>query len=302
MIGRNGSRAIDLSGSLRRGTKLPLFADWRGRVPGNRYSRRVAFLKVALPAIGVSLFLLVVVWPRIAPLFDRLHSTAIDLREARELRMINPRYAGTDRNGRPFVVTAAIGRQVPRRDDVMSLDQPVADVQSHGGAKMVISADSGVYQTQTQFLDMFGKVTIDHENGAKIVTDSARLDVANSVAEGHSPVEGHGPQGDLAAQGFQLLDKGNIVIFTGQSNLLLNSAKQQASTVVPAALPAPVAQAAAQIEQKAGIALPAPPPPAPAKSVNPAPAKTSNAAPAKSAKQSSPAPAKAAPKPTRNPG
>ena len=31
--------------------------------------------------------------------------------------MVNPRYAGTDRSNRPFVVTAAIGRQVPDRDD-----------------------------------------------------------------------------------------------------------------------------------------------------------------------------------------
>src|SRR5258708_40104161 len=109
----------------------------------------------------------------------------------------------------------------------MSLDQPVGNVQSRAGAKMVISADSGVYQTQTQFLDMFGKVTVVHENGATIVTDAARLDVANSAADGHAPVEGHGPQGDLSAQGFQLIDKGGIVIFTGQSNLLVNSSKAQ---------------------------------------------------------------------------
>ncbi len=35
--------------------------------------------------------------------------------------MVNPRYAGADRTGRPFVVTAASGRQVPDRQDLMSL-------------------------------------------------------------------------------------------------------------------------------------------------------------------------------------
>ena len=38
---------------------------------------------------------------------------AIDLREARELRMLNPRYAGTDRENRPFVVTAASAGKCP---------------------------------------------------------------------------------------------------------------------------------------------------------------------------------------------
>jgi lipopolysaccharide export system protein LptC len=252
MIGRNASRAIGAAGRVSRlGMASSFVADWLAQLPGNRYSRRVALLKVALPAIGVSLLLLVVAYPRVAPLFDRLRIAAIDLREARELRMINPRYAGTDRDGRPFVITAAVGRQVPQRDDVMSLDQPVANVQTHSGAKVVITGDSGVYQTQTQFLDMFGNVTVNHENGSKFVTSSARLDAANDAAEGHAAVEGHGPQGDVSGQGFQIIDKGDIVIFTGRSSLLLKSTKEQAPAPAPAAVPAPVAQAAEQIEAKA---------------------------------------------------
>ena len=254
MIGRNGPRAISAHS---RYPKRGLLSDWMARLPGNRHSRRVALLKLALPAIGGSMLLLIVVWPRVAPLFDRFRFAAIDLREARELRMINPRYVGTDRDGRPFVVTAAVGRQVPQRDDVMSLDQPVANLQSHSGAKIVVTADTGVYQTQTQFLDMFGKVAVHHENGSTFVTSSARLDAANNAAEGHAPVEGHGPQGDITAQGFQIVDNGDIVIFTGQSNLTLKSAKPAAppegaaATPAPAVgVPAPVAQAAAQIEAK----------------------------------------------------
>jgi lipopolysaccharide export system protein LptC len=256
MIGRNGSRAISAADRMpRRGPVTGLLSDWLARLPGNPYSRRVALLKVTLPAIGGSLLLLVVVWPRVAPLFDRFHLAAIDLREARELRMINPRYVGTDHDGHPFVVTAAVGRQVPQRDDVMSLDSPVADLQSHSGAKIIVSGDNGVYQTQTQFLDVFGKVTVHHENGSTFVTKSARLDAANDAAEGHDPVEGHGPQGDITAQGFHVIDKGDIVIFTGKSNLTLNGTKPAEPAPGAAAspalgVPAPVAQAAAQLEAK----------------------------------------------------
>ena len=78
-------------------------------------------------------------------------------------------------------MTGAVGRQVPERDDVMALDRPQADLKSHNGANMVVTADSGVYQTQTQFLDAFGNVTLTHENGTKITTASARLDTANSA-------------------------------------------------------------------------------------------------------------------------
>jgi lipopolysaccharide export system protein LptC len=254
------------------------FAEWRTRLPSNRYSRRVALLKLALPAIGVSLLLLVVAWPRVAPLFDRFRLTAIDLREARELRMINPRYAGTDRDGRPFVITAAVGRQVPQRDDVMSLDQPVAHVQSHSGARIVVTSDSGVYQTQTQYLDLFGNVTINHEDGTTFVTSAARLDAANDAAEGSAPVEGHGPRGDIAAQGFRILDNGTITIFTGKSNMLLKAAAQQTPAAAPATVPAPIAQAAAQLEAKAEGAPAAPAAhPTPANKAKPAPRREAKA-------------------------
>jgi lipopolysaccharide export system protein LptC len=284
MIGRESPRVLGAVASSR-WTSLPaLIADWLTTLPGNRYSRRVALLKMALPAIGLTLLLLVVAWPRLAPLFDRLRFAAIDLREARELRMSNPRYAGTDRNGNPFVITAAIGRQVPRRDDVMALDQPEADIKSHSGADIIITSDSGVYQTQTQFLDSFGHVTMTHEDGTKITTATARLDAANNTAEGHDPVEGHGPRGDIAAQGFRLIDKGEIVIFTGRSNLILkgtNSGESAAqSAVTPAAVPAPIAQAASQLEK---AATKSPPPAVHPTSVKPAPRSRPKPAPKKPA-------------------
>jgi lipopolysaccharide export system protein LptC len=225
--------------------------EWLANLPGNRYSRRVAMMRLALPAIGILLLLIVAIWPRVAPLFDRLRFAAIDLKEARELRMISPRYAGTDRSGQPFLITAAIGRQVPGRDDVMALDKPRADLKSHGGENIVVTADSAVYQSNTQFLDLFGHVTLIHENGTQVVTASARLDAANNAAEGHEPVEGHGPSGDIKAAGFRIIDQGAIVIFTGNSDLLLHGSKPGAAPAPqPASVPPPVAQAAAQIEAK----------------------------------------------------
>jgi lipopolysaccharide export system protein LptC len=243
-------------------------AEWLRNLPGNRYSRRVAIMRLALPAVGIFLLLIVSIWPRVAPLFDRLRFAAIDLKEARELRMTSPRYPGTDRSGHPFIITATIGRQVPGRDDVMALDRPRADLKSHSGENVVVTADSGVYQSNTQFLDLFGHVTLTHENGTQIVTASARLDAANNAAEGHDPVEGHGPSGDIKAEGFQLVDKGDIIIFTGNSDLLLRGSKPGAAPAPqPATLPPAIVQAAAQIEAK----IDAPPPPPAHAAARPAP-------------------------------
>jgi len=236
-------------------------------------------LKRMLPVLGVMLLVLVAVWPQLGPLLEsvRLALPVIDMREARELRMLHPRYAGVDRFNRPYVVTAAVGRQVPDRDDLMSLELPRAELRLRPGALVVVTAATAIYQTQAQLLDLFENVNLVHENGTRFVTRSAHVDVSASTAEGHDPVVGHGPSGDIAAEGFRILDKGDTVVFTGNSNLLLKGTKPAVGPATPPTLPTEVQAAAAQIEAAAStpvasasapvdladrVAQPAPPEPA----------------------------------------
>lgn len=231
----------------------PVFAARSFAVASGDHSRRVALLKRALPAIGVALLLLIAIWPRFAALLEGLRYglPKIDLLEARELRMIEPRYAGIDRQGRPYVVTAAVGRQVPDRQDLMSLEKPRADMQAHNGAAVVVTAATGVYQQQAQLLDLFGDVTVTHQNGTRFVTEAARVDTAHDAAAGSDPVEGHGPSGDIWAQGFRIFDKGDRILFTGKSRVVLKGAKPGTQTATPPALPPVVAASAARAAAEA---------------------------------------------------
>jgi lipopolysaccharide export system protein LptC len=225
---------------------------WRPKGAADRYTRFVVLLKRALPAFGATLLLLVAAWPRLSPLLDsvRLGFAAIDLREARELKMLNPHYAGTDRLNRPYVVTAAVGRQVPNHDNLMSLEKPRGEMTVHSGAKVVVTAATGIYQSQTQLLDLFGDVTMTHQNGTRFVTTSAHADFSDNTAEGHDPIEGHGPSGDIWGQGFRVVDKGDTIIFTGRSHAILKGSKPGTGKAAPPppALPATVAKTAALIE------------------------------------------------------
>jgi lipopolysaccharide export system protein LptC len=244
---------------------------WMGAETGDLHSRRVALLKRLLPATGLALLLLITMWPKLAPLWDRMRIgfPAIDLREAGELRMMKPRYAGVDRTGRPFVVTAASGRQVPDRQDLMSLEAPRAEVKTHGGADVLLTGATGIYQSQVQGLDLFGDVTIVHQNGTRFVTDTAHADVAHNTAEGSDPVEGHGPSGDVKAQGFRILNKGDTIIFTGHADMLLKGAKPAVEKTAPAALPAEVVASAAHAEKEAQPLLTTTQPAAPRHAVTP---------------------------------
>ena len=226
---------------------------WRPR-HADRYSRRVAFLKRLLPVIGVALLALVGIWPRLVPLLEsvRFGFPVIDLREAHELRMLNPRYAGVDRENRPYVVTSAVGRQASNRDDLMSLERPRAEMTMHNGALVVVTAATAMYQSQAQLLDLFGDVNLVHENGTRFVTNTAHVDVAADSAAGNDPVTGHGPSGDITAEGFRVLDRGNTIVFTGKSDAFLKGAKASVHPAArPPTLPAEVAETAAALEAAA---------------------------------------------------
>jgi lipopolysaccharide export system protein LptC len=260
----------------------------------HRHSRRVALLKRALPATGLALLLLIALWPRLAPLWDRIRLAfpPIDLRYAGELQMVNPRYAGIDRAGRPFVVTAVSGRQAPDRQDLMSLQAPRADVKTTGGADIAVAAISGIYQSQVQLLDLFGDVTLMHQNGTRFVTQSARVDAANNTAEGRDPIEGRGPSGAIKAQGFRILDKGDTIVFTGKTDMVLKGATPGTPKSAPAALPAAVAALATQVETEAKPALAAASRP---------PAERRNTTARSGSGQITPRPAKIAPAPRKAP-
>jgi lipopolysaccharide export system protein LptC len=262
------------------------------------YSRIVTLLKRLLPAIGACLLLLVALWPRLSPLIDnmRLAIGAIDLREARELKMIHPHYAGTDRLNRPYVVTAAVGRQMPNRSDLMSLEKPHAVMIVHGGASVVLTAKSAVYQSQPQLLDLFDDVTLTHQNGTRFVTQRAHANLVDSTAQGDDPIEGHGPQGDVWGQGFRVRDRGNTIDFTGRSHAILKSTNA-VKPATPPVLPPAVVETAALVE--AAVTAPTDPPRAPAPAPAPPAAGAAAAAPAPPATGASAATPAASAQPVR---
>jgi len=190
---------------------------------GRTHSRFVHRTKWTLPGLAVALLLLVAAWPQLQSIFEhvRFGLPRIDLSEARKLRMVQPRYSGIDRENRPYVLTADAATQIPRSDDLISLDGPKADLTTNSGSWVEISGDAGTYQTQPQLLDLYGNVLLYQDHGNEFHTDSARIDVANGAAEGHDPIDGQGPFGHVKAQGFKMFNRGDVIVFTGKTYLTL---------------------------------------------------------------------------------
>jgi len=198
--------------------------------PFARYSRFVGVMKVVLPALAVVLLGLVMAWPNLMLEksgfqvgFARLPSKEVDT-----LAMRNAQYYGIDQSNHPYAVSADLA--VQDRDasgDLVHLDQPLADFTTSAGANVVVGAKKGLYRKAEQSLLLTGDVTLYHDSGAEIHTNSAIVDLVHGTVRGSEPVNGHGPQGQIAAAGFEVTDKGKNLIFTGKSQMILRMAERE---------------------------------------------------------------------------
>ena len=195
-----------------------------------RYSRFVGWAKLVLPLGAGGLLLVLAGWPYLSSGFDRLRLVfpKLDQAQVRDLRMVNPRFSGVDKEKRPFTLTADTARQNPENNDLVGLEVPKADIMTKEGAWVVVTSKTGIYQPDSHFLDMFGDVTMFHDKGYQFHTQQARVDLDSGSASGDQPTDGVGPAGTINGEGFRILKKGETVLFTGKSKLVMNAATSEA--------------------------------------------------------------------------
>lgn len=187
------------------------------------YSRFVQLMKMLLPAIALILVIMIIIWPHLRADSKRfsIGFSNIEISEAKDPSMINARYIGTDNDNQPFAITTDIAKKTENDSESILLEVPKADITLEDGSWLVLTSQSGLYDRPAQYLELSGAVNMFHDSGYELHTDSAGVDLSNGAAEGHTPVQGQGPFGQIQSQGFRMIDKGNTIVFTGKSQAKL---------------------------------------------------------------------------------
>lgn len=227
--------AVDgASGAAAEATAPNVSATGRPRPPprrrvGARYSRFVGLMKLVLPALAGVLVLMIIVWPQFKeePEGFKLAPSKGGLEATGEHKLVNARYAGTDRRDNPFTITAQTLAQRDSDAEMVELRRPTADIFLDAGSWVAVTAPMGTYRKNAQILRLTGGVDLFHDEGYEFHTQVAVVDLAAGIASGDQPVRGHGPFGMLQSSGFRILDGGQRVQFRGRSRLLLTPAQAE---------------------------------------------------------------------------
>ncbi len=190
------------------------------------YSHLVTLLKLVLPSVAVGLVAMILLWPQLNPIDQRfrLKPVAVGIDDLENLRMINPRYTGSDTQNQPYVVTADQALQVSGDSNVTDLVKPKGDLTLKDGTWLALSAEAGVYRKKDELLDLEGNVNLFHDGGYEIATSRARIDLRQEQCRrqraGRRPGAGHGA---AAARASASTTAASASSSTGQSRLVIRS-------------------------------------------------------------------------------
>ena len=192
---------------------------------GRRYSRFVTLMRIALPLTAGAIIALVIAWPQLGhkPNSYRLGVSKITTQDGGEQQIINPRFSSTDSKQRPFNLTADRASRQKENPNMVDLILPKADLTSQSGSWMALSAKIGLFDRNSEVLNLRGSVSLFHNSGYELRTNIAKINLAAGTAEGKGPILGHGPDGTVKAQGFRILRHGRTMIFTGKSKVVFYS-------------------------------------------------------------------------------
>ena len=86
-----------------------------------------------------------------------------------------------------------------------------------------MSGNFGKFNKANQLLEISGDVTFSDKQSFTFNTSEAEMDFKKKVLLGHKKVTGGKKNSRITSEGFKILNKGNKIIFTGKSKLLLSS-------------------------------------------------------------------------------
>jgi lipopolysaccharide export system protein LptC len=191
------------------------------------YSRRVKLLRTVLPIAGFILLVLIIVWPFGKQFYEKQFEkeSQVSKKLILENRLLNPQMVDTDEKDHPFSLAAKSSLQ--KEENQADLEKPRGKIKTDKDTEMEITADQGNYDQEAGMLTYKDNVTLTTSDGYVFKTSKAQLHLKTHIADGHDPITGNGPSGQIEAdKGFKLDKNQKTLTFYGQTRLILTDKKK----------------------------------------------------------------------------
>lgn len=198
------------------------------RALSNRRRGRLLWLKILLPLIAVGTIGYLSIWS-----YTNLSDTRITVDAVESVPLLDAgmkvsgvAFEGRNKSDRTFSVTALSATETSGNKDIVNLEEPQAQIELSETSWIAVTAQSGTFDRQRDWVDLNGAVTVYHDNGMTFVTEQAAIDLVNNDARSSVAVTGTDERRELTAEGFEMLENGDVVLFKGRAHLKILPKKE----------------------------------------------------------------------------
>ncbi|MBD59805.1 MAG: LPS export ABC transporter periplasmic protein LptC [Citromicrobium sp.] len=198
-------------------------AQRRGRqhqaAPGGFHDRLIKILAIGLPmATGaiVAFLVLTPLSPRseVSFILDRDKVEQIDER----MRIDKATYRGSDKQGRPFSLSAEEAVQRSSAEGIVRLDQVLARILLEDGPAQ-IAAEGGDYTIDEEVLEVRGPVMLQATDGYRLTARGVSVDLREQLLVGRDGVSGAVPAGTFSADSLRVDLETRTITLDGNARL-----------------------------------------------------------------------------------
>jgi lipopolysaccharide export system protein LptC len=190
-----------------------------------RHSRRVRFLRKAIPAGCVGAVALSVMWSVLAPFTRSIANVSmgpINL-SGSKITMEAPKLSGFRKDQKAYEVTAREAVQDVRKPSLIELIDLTANLETDPKQFARLEARTGLYDTAGERLDLKGDVTVRVDSGGyRIGMLSARVDMKSGNVDSNEAVTVSSAGGTIEADSVQVRENGKYIVFEGRVRSVFN--------------------------------------------------------------------------------
>jgi lipopolysaccharide export system protein LptC len=183
-----------------------------------RHSRRVRFLRKAIPSV-IAISMLAIVGVSVFNPFRMLTNLPLQIGNLNvsgtRITMEQPRLAGFTPDRRPYELQARTASQDITRPDFMELEDLKAKVEMEDKSIVLMDARKGFFNNKDQMLDLKDNIFLKSSTGYEARLSEARVDIAKGNVLSEKPVAVKLLNGTLDAKRLEITENGALLKFTG---------------------------------------------------------------------------------------
>jgi lipopolysaccharide transport protein LptA/LPS export ABC transporter protein LptC len=197
------------------------------------HSKLVTRLRIALPLLAVAVSGLYFISPKLhVSLGDMDASVASVVIEKGNLRMVNPKLEGANKEKGVYVVTAKYAEQAIANPDIIHLTEIKAEMIDAKKGWSRLSAPKGKFGTKTEKLQLIGDIRAAQSTGMVAHLTRADVDMKAQIVVTKEPVTITFPSGVLDSHTMNLNMPASEVVFEGDVKVRMEQEKKPAKAKV----------------------------------------------------------------------